>query len=246
MTPGHLSIARLCFELEATETAQVPAFKGDLLRMALLWWLSEFWCVMPDRCRNGCRRPGVCTFGRLCQPLVDPAWPPQIRRLMGDTPPPAYALRDRRRCFTAGTGWRFELTLVGDAAIGQIPAIVAAVQQGAERGMGRERVRSRLRRALGARRRQVRPGGPGPGAVAPGRRGERGPVRRADRVPGGARDRLRGAGLVHRRGRRRPPAPITPGGRPSCAAGTPTRWPARPLRRGSIRVTAADRRRDTT
>ena len=55
MTPGHLSIARLCFELEATETAQVPAFKGDLLRMALLWWLSEFWCAMPDRCRDGCQ-----------------------------------------------------------------------------------------------------------------------------------------------------------------------------------------------
>jgi hypothetical protein len=143
-----LPLARLRFDLEALEAARVPAFKGDLLRMALLWWLSDFWCPMPDRCRRGCRRPGVCLFGRLCEPPVDPAWPAKIRRLMGNTSPPAYALwdlRDRRRHLEAGTEWGFELTLVGELALRQIPAIVAAVQQGAERGMGRVRLRSRVR-----------------------------------------------------------------------------------------------------
>jgi hypothetical protein len=66
---------------------------------------------------------------------------------MGDTPPPAYALwdrRDRRTHLAAGAGWAFELTLVGDLALHQIPAVVAAVQQGAEEGMGRIRLKSRV------------------------------------------------------------------------------------------------------
>lgn len=126
----------------------MPAYKGDMLRMALLWWLSEYWCTMPERCRAGCRRPDACLFGRLVEPLVDPAWPLPMQRLIGATPPPAYALwddQDRRRVFEAGAPWRFELTLVGDLALRQLPAIVAAVQEGAERGMGRIQLRSRLR-----------------------------------------------------------------------------------------------------
>jgi hypothetical protein len=142
-------VARLRFDLETLEDSEVPAYKGDLLRMALLWWLSEYWCPMPQRCRHGCRQPGVCLFGRLCEPPVDPAWSPQMRRLVGDTPPPAYALwdlQDRRRSLPTGARWAFELTLAGELALRQIPAIVAAVQQGAEQGMGRIRLRSRVGR----------------------------------------------------------------------------------------------------
>ena len=47
--------------------------------------------------------------------------------------------------FVCGTHWRFGLTLVGVLALRQIPAVVAAVQQGADRGMGRMRLRSQLR-----------------------------------------------------------------------------------------------------
>jgi hypothetical protein len=35
-----LSIARLRFELTACDDAEVPAYKGVMLRMAPLWWLS--------------------------------------------------------------------------------------------------------------------------------------------------------------------------------------------------------------
>lgn len=146
-----LPLTRLRFDLEAQEASDVPAYKGDLLRMALLWWLSEFWCTMPDRCRNGCRRPDVCMFGRLCEPPVNPGWSPQLLRLMGDTPPSAYALwdlQDRRGHLEAGTAWGFEMTLIGELALRQIPAIVAAIQQGAEQGMGRIRLRSRLRQVV--------------------------------------------------------------------------------------------------
>jgi hypothetical protein len=133
--------------MEALEPSQVPVYKGDMLRMALLWWLSDYWCPMPDRCRHGCQRPDACLFGRLCEPAVDPAWPLKIQRLVGDTPPPAYALwdlHDRRERFEAGSRWGFELTLVGALAIGQIPAVVAAVQEGAEQGMGRIQLRGRV------------------------------------------------------------------------------------------------------
>jgi hypothetical protein len=151
MILDQLPLARLRFDLEALEPATVPAYKGDLLRMALLWWLSEYWCPLPDRCRHGCRQPEVCLFGRLCEPPVDPAWSQPMRRLMGDTPPPAYALwdlQDRRRELPAGVPWAFELTLVGELALRQLPAVVAAVQQGAEQGMGRVRLRSRVRQVM--------------------------------------------------------------------------------------------------
>ena len=144
-----LPIARLRFDLTTQGDAEVPAYKGDMLRMALLWWLSEYWCTMPERCRDGCRQPNVCLFGRLIEPRMDPAWPLPMQRLIGDTPPPAYALwddQDRRRRFAAGAHWHFELTLVGELALRQIPAVVAAVQQGADRGMGRIRLRSQLRK----------------------------------------------------------------------------------------------------
>jgi len=154
MTLEQMPLARLQFEMETLAASDVPAFKGDMLRMALLWWLSEYWCPMPQRCRHGCQAPHACTFGQVCEPPVDPSWPAAERRLMGDTPPPAYTLwdrRDRRTHLPAGASWAFELTLAGELALRQIPAMVAAVQQGAEEGMGRIRLQSRVLRvtALG-------------------------------------------------------------------------------------------------
>ena len=144
-----LPLARLQFSLESQETLDIPPYKGDLLRMALLWWLSKFWCREADRCRSGCRHPDVCLFGQLCEPAVDPAWSSATRRLIGDAPPPAYTLwdmRDRRTHIGSGEAWTFELTWVGETAVQQIPAIVAAVQRGAEQGMGRIRWRNQVRR----------------------------------------------------------------------------------------------------
>jgi hypothetical protein len=148
MVLDQLPLVRLRFDLIASEAADVPAYKGDLLRMALLWWLSEYWCPLATRCRQGCRRPDVCAFGQLNEPPMDPNWPASIQRLIGESPPPAYALwdcQDRRARFEPGTLWAFELTLAGAHAVRQIPGIVAAIQQGAEQGMGRIRLRSKVR-----------------------------------------------------------------------------------------------------
>ncbi len=145
-----LPIARLRFDLTALDDTEMPAYKGDMLRMALLWWLSEYWCAAADRCRNGCRYPDTCLFGRLIEPRLNSTWPLPMQRLIGATPPPAYALwddQDRRRRLPAGSPWHFELTLAGALALRQIPAIVAAVQQGADRGMGRIQLRSQVRAA---------------------------------------------------------------------------------------------------
>jgi hypothetical protein len=143
-----LPLARLRFDLEVQADNAVHPYKGDMLRMALLWWLSEYWCPMPTRCRHGCEHPDICMFGRICTPAVNPAWPSKLRYLMGDAAPPAYVLwdlRDRRTHLRAGDRFGFELVLVGDLALSQLPAVVAAVQQGAEAGMGRQRMRARLR-----------------------------------------------------------------------------------------------------
>lgn len=150
----RLPLVRLRFDLESLEDATLFPFKGDMLRMALLWWLSEYWCQEPSRCRQGCRQPTKCLFGRLCTPPLDPSWPPQIVRLMGDTPPPAYVLwdrQDRRRFLASGSSWSFDLVLVGEESLPQLPAFVAAVQQGAEQGMGRIRLRSRVRQVAALR-----------------------------------------------------------------------------------------------
>ena len=47
--------------------------------------------------------------------------------------------------FVAGTHWHYERTFVGALALRQFPAVVSAVQQGADRGMCRIRLRSQLR-----------------------------------------------------------------------------------------------------
>lgn len=40
----QLPFVRLRFDLQAKRDAQVPPFKGSLVREALFWWLSERWC----------------------------------------------------------------------------------------------------------------------------------------------------------------------------------------------------------
>lgn len=54
-------------------------------------------------------------------------------------------LRDWRAHLREGDRFGFELVLVGDLAVSQIPAVVAAVQQGAEVGLGRQRLHAQLR-----------------------------------------------------------------------------------------------------
>lgn len=146
-----LPLARLRFDLQAREESVVHPFKGDLLRMALLWWLSTYWCKMPQVCRpaQACQNPATCAFGRLCEPPLDPTWPPHILRLIGETPPAAYALwdlQDRRYHLMSGDNWAFELALVGEAALRELPAFVSAIREGAEQGMGRTRLHSSLER----------------------------------------------------------------------------------------------------
>jgi hypothetical protein len=155
---NHLPIARLRFDLQTLDEAIVPAYKGPMLRMALLWWLSEHLCPLEERCRHGCRLPRQCMYGRICEPAFDLSWPSELQARMGGTPPPAYTLwdlHDRRTYLEAGADWSFELALIGEAALGSMCAVVAAMQRGAEEGMipdwleggqRKPRLRSRLRR----------------------------------------------------------------------------------------------------
>jgi hypothetical protein len=144
---SHLRLMRLRFGMQVTAPARLPPYKGDMLRRALLWHLGTIWCRRPDRCRDGCQAPETCLFGQLLEPPPDPAWSEPIRRLMGPTPPPVYVLwdeQDRRRELDAGDRVHFELTLIGEAAIRQLPAFIAAMMVAGEQGIGRERLRARL------------------------------------------------------------------------------------------------------
>ena len=146
---SRLHLMRLSFEMEVIAPVSLPPYKGDMLRHALLWHLGTIWCRQPNRCRNGCEMPEACLFGRLLEPPPDPAWSASIRRLMGSTPPPVYVLwdgQDRRREVQAGDRLPFELTLIGEPAIGQLPAFIAAMMVAGEQGIGRERLRARLAR----------------------------------------------------------------------------------------------------
>lgn len=153
MALEQLAVYRVRFELETLAAVEVPAYKGDMLRRALLWWLSEAWC-QHGRCRRGCQAPETCLFGRLCQPALNRTWPMAMQRLVGDTPPPAYTIwddHDRRRRFATGSAWSFELGLVGDLAARQLPTIMAAVEEAGQRGIGREQVRGRVQRVVARR-----------------------------------------------------------------------------------------------
>ena len=144
-----LNLARLRFDLTILHPAEVPPYKGDILRMALLWHLSDVLCPMDTRCRDGCRRPDTCMFGLLNEPPPDPKWPHKLRNLVGDKTPAAYVpwdLNDRRTHLRAGDPWAFEIALIGDLALSQLPAIVEAMHRGAENGIGRMKLRARLRR----------------------------------------------------------------------------------------------------
>lgn len=145
----QLDLIRLRFSLCVTAAISLPPYKGDMLRRALLWNLGTIWCRQPQRCRDGCRSLHECLFGSLIEPPSNPAWSEQIRRLMGPTPPPAYVLwdnQDRRRQLAANDPFHFELVLIGQAAIRQLPAFIAAFMAAAEQGIGLERLRVKLQR----------------------------------------------------------------------------------------------------
>ncbi len=154
MIIDQLPIMRLGFALRSLQGAAVPPFKGDLIHKSLLWELSLRWCARRQGAQgrlsvscDDCPTPEGCLFARLIQPAANPAWSQATRMLVGNTPPPAYALwdmQDRRTRYWPGDGWGLELVLLGEAALQQGPAFIEAVARGAERGMGRERLRSRL------------------------------------------------------------------------------------------------------
>ncbi len=146
----HLPLLRLRFAFEILTPAQLSPYKGDLLRRALLWHLAPLWCEQSGRCRHGCQHPETCLFGRLLEPPPRSEWAESLQRLMGDTPPPAYVLwdyQDRRRDFQAGDRLQIELTLIGDLAISQQPAFVAALLAAGDRGLGSSRLKLKLTRA---------------------------------------------------------------------------------------------------
>ncbi len=143
----YLPLLVLRFSLTTLMAAYLPPYKGDILRRALLWHLGPLWCQASGHCHGGCQQPSTCLFGRLLSLPSHGEWANSMQKLIGDTPPPAYVLWDRqdRRCaFKVGETLQFELTLIGEMAIQQQAAFVAALQVACERGLGREKLKAQL------------------------------------------------------------------------------------------------------
>ncbi len=145
--PPQLHLMRLRFSLQATSHASLPPHKSRLFYHALRRHLGTIWCRQTNRCGDGCQSPIACLFGRLMEPHVDVNWSPPMRRWIGSTPPPACVVwdeQDRRIQIAAGDLLHFELTLIGELAIRQFTAFIAAVMVASEQGIGRERLKARL------------------------------------------------------------------------------------------------------
>lgn len=143
----HLPLLTLRFAFDVITPAQLPTYKGDVLRRALLWHLGPLWCKQSDRCRHGCQEPQTCLFGRLLEPPLRGDWTVSLQRLIGDTPPPAYVLwdcQDRRRHFQPGDQLQFTLTLIGELAIQQQLDFIAAILTAGEQGLGWEQLKAQL------------------------------------------------------------------------------------------------------
>jgi hypothetical protein len=142
-------LMRLHFSLQVTAPASLPIYKSSMFQQNLLRHLRTMWCRQAESCRRRCQLASKCIWGRIWEPKVDPAWSPVMRRWIGSTPPPACIVwdqNDRRTRALVDDTLDFELVLLGQTAIRQLTAFVAAVLVAAERGIGRENVKAQLAR----------------------------------------------------------------------------------------------------
>jgi hypothetical protein len=147
----QLRVMRLRFGLQAKTRVDLAIPKSWLVYDALLWQLKAMWCHRDGECRSACRLPHLCLFGHLIKPQADPAWAPAIRRWMGSSESPAYIVWDEcdnQTRIAVNEVFNFELVLIGQAAMQQIPAFVAAAMMAAEQGFGsgKQRLRASLTR----------------------------------------------------------------------------------------------------
>jgi hypothetical protein len=129
----------LQFNLIAAEEAQLPSFKGSVLRGAFGNALRRTVCVMgPKQPCSDCFLNRQCVNTKIFETFIFEE-PPRFLRGLNTAPKPFLLFcPDERRKYEAGEILSFEMTLIGKA-IEQHPFIIFAVQKMAERGLGSRR-----------------------------------------------------------------------------------------------------------
>lgn len=149
MDPAALSplrVARLHFSLTLLADADLPTYKGSLLRGGFGNALRRLCCVQPIRkCQARCELGSPCLYGLMFESPA-PA-DPEGRYAGQDRVPHPYWITpplDLRRKMSAGEGIAFDLSLVG-RAVDLSPYVIAAyVTLGQNGGLGRGRAAFRV------------------------------------------------------------------------------------------------------
>jgi hypothetical protein len=138
---------RLRFTLRSLGQAQLPRYKGSLLRGAFGHALRKAVCAMaPDQPCETCplRRP--CVYTRLFETFIEDEPPPFLRGLPTSPRPYIFEPRCDERHLLPGAELEFDLLLIGQAIELQ-PYALLAVERMATTGLGRDRHRFTLDRA---------------------------------------------------------------------------------------------------
>ena len=137
---------RLRCTLRAQEAAQLPPFKGSLLRGAFGHSLRRMVCVMgPQQACATCSLRTACTYTRLFECFIEGEPPPLLRGLPSAPRPIVFEPGDLRRGFNTGETLTFDLLLLGQAVQLQSFALLA-IERMAEAGLAAGRRRFCLER----------------------------------------------------------------------------------------------------
>jgi hypothetical protein len=117
---SSISFLRLRFDLGAQKEANLPAFKGSLLRGAFGHALRRTVCVMgPQQPCPTCMLRKQCAYPRIFETLIEPdeKVPRFLRGLPTGPQPYVFEPFDEQRLYRAGESLSFDFILLGQAIL---------------------------------------------------------------------------------------------------------------------------------
>lgn len=143
MTHMNFPLARYRFECVAQTSHRLPFYSGSMLRGSFGHALRRIVCMTGQRDCTDCPLVATCPYTQVFEPTAAPAAPRHATLVpyVVEPPPPGRAV------VAAGEHFSFHMVLFGPA-LAQLPVVIFAWQRALERGLGRERNRSMLRRVV--------------------------------------------------------------------------------------------------
>ncbi len=140
------AIARVCFELEATEPVRLPHYPGSAWRGLLGHSLRRTVCVTRQPTCEGCLLAGTCAYSVFFE--SPPSSPGAASRYTALPHPFVLDVgTPRERDVAAGNALRLGMTLMGPA-IDLLPYLIQAMERAGQRGLGSSGGRFALRRVV--------------------------------------------------------------------------------------------------